>query len=486
MRIAAYASTVVYWRHLAPVVGALRTRGIEVDVWARDHSPWGNPVIEHLGRQNIAPLMLVASYTDAQRWTDRSLVMVEHGAGQTYDCSDLEEPERSRLGYPGGGGLDHVALFICPSQRVAEAWHATYPNAQTAVVGCPALDRYFAPGFQEERKDGPVTVAVTCHWRYDLIPEGRPALPYYIERIADLGQRLWQSFNLVGHGHPRIQSETRRWWETIGCDFEPDPDVILSTADLLICDSSSLAYEAAAVGVPVLSLNAPFYRREVEHGLRFWSAVPGLQCDEPDDLDRLVHLALTDPPEASALRHQAAQYAYAVLDGHAADRAADAILTIQGRLLMAPGEMQNTRDEIIDRLYQLGASDQMAQAVRDAPEGDPEIERLRRANDVVLAAEIAHHQRPAPSEEEIETGGYVATQEDLDASAADLLAAATSDDDVIALVGSDADLAARLFRLEDAAADPSPGLLQALAAVAGIDYTVPEPVQEPTVEPEPE
>jgi glycosyltransferase involved in cell wall biosynthesis len=109
-------------------------------------------------------------------------------------------------------------------------------------------------------------------------------------------------------------------------DQWPDVDRVLSEADLLVVDNSSCAFEMAAIGKPVVLLNLPSYRRDVEHGLRFWSHPPGIQVDHPSELADAICLALKDPPAHRAIRARAVAEAYAYVDGHASERAATAIM----------------------------------------------------------------------------------------------------------------------------------------------------------------
>ena len=100
---------------------------------------------------------------------------------------------------------------------------------------------------------------------------------------------------------------------------------VLDRADLLVGDNTSALYEYASTGRPVVVMNAPQYRRDVHHGLRFWDYPPGLQVDRPEQLADTIARALTDPPGAQALRAAAVGETYAYTDGHAARRAVTAI-----------------------------------------------------------------------------------------------------------------------------------------------------------------
>jgi glycosyltransferase involved in cell wall biosynthesis len=168
------------------------------------------------------------------------------------------------------------------------------------------------------------TVAISFHWDAAVCPETRSAWRYYDPHLPRLCAD--PRFRVVGHGHPRLWPTIRRRWAELGVEQWPDVDRVLSEADLLVVDNSSIAFEMAAIGTPVVLLNLPSYRRDVEHGGRFWSAPPGVQVDHPSELADAIACALTDPPAHRAIRARAVEWAYSSVDGHASERAAAAIL----------------------------------------------------------------------------------------------------------------------------------------------------------------
>lgn len=139
-----------------------------------------------------------------------------------------------------------------------------------------------------------------------------------------------QGWKVIGHGHPRDDHAKKRW-ESMGVEWVATDDEVFRRASLLIADNTSLMYEFASLGRPVLALNAPWYRRDVEHGLRFWSHVPGMQIDTPERLWDLDLDAYVSSPEVEMLRERAAVEAYAHVDGHAAQRAASFIVDLLER-----------------------------------------------------------------------------------------------------------------------------------------------------------
>ena len=318
MLVDAYASAPHYAAHLAPIWDALpvEARGT---FWRPPDAryQWGD--MPFLGKRDIGRLMIVASWRDAHTMSANPLVYVEHGAGQTYYGDPVSAGNGS---YAGGAGLEKVRLFICPNDTVAEQWNSTYPDTPTAVVGCPRLDRWHAQ--PRPQPVGKPTVAVTFHWELSLVPETRSAWRYYDPVLPQLS--LDDRFDLLGHGHPRLWGTIKRRWQQLGIEHTPDFDEVLERADLLVMDNTSAGYEAASVGIPVLVLNAPWYRRDVHHGLRFWDLPPGIQCDTTDQLADTIMRGLEDPPEARAMRAAAVAAVYDRTDGHAARRAAEAIM----------------------------------------------------------------------------------------------------------------------------------------------------------------
>lgn len=171
------------------------------------------------------------------------------------------------------------------------------------------------------------TVAVTFHADLAVCPETHSAWRYYDPHLPRLVRD--PRFRVVGHGHPRLWPTVRRRWEELGVDQWPDVDQVLSEADVLVVDNSSVAFEFAAIGKPVVLLNIPSYRREVESGGRFWTSPPGIQCDHPSELADTICRALTDPPAHRAIRARAVEWAYGgPITGDASERAAAAIMEV--------------------------------------------------------------------------------------------------------------------------------------------------------------
>lgn len=280
------------------------------------------------------------------------VALVSHGIDQTY--RDVDHGS-----YAGGRNRERISLFLCPNQRSVDLNLARYPQAQAAAIGSPRVESLA----QELRKLGsPLvgvgvsalggghsrqeqtyglasvpTVVLAWHWDLGICPETMSAWPYYRTVI----ERLAGEVRFVGHGHPRNERLAREYYEA-GVEWEPDQARAFARADLVCFDNTSAGYEAAALGIPVLALDAPGYRAEVDHGLRFWDQVPGLRlmshrAQRPemgpvafhwgrDALGDALALALEDAPWLADHRAAVTAEVYGPVDGPAAVRAAEAIL----------------------------------------------------------------------------------------------------------------------------------------------------------------
>lgn len=270
MRIDALSSRPHYRAHLLPLWEALpdELRGSRIDL---DATSPQFAALRHVAVPSSGAV-LVASFRDmdaAARSGYRRIALVEHGIGQPY----------LGLGsgcYPGGPARHPVSLFLSPNETAAERDRKTYPRARVEVIGDPRLDDLPA------RVPGPPKVAISFHWEWrSRIPETRSALPHYQAALWNLAR----AFPLIGHCHPRAAEKLVPLYRRMGVEYVPSFDDVLRQAFVYVCDNSSSMFEAAAAGLRVVTLNAPWYRRDVEHGLRFWAAANiGRQVDEPGEL----------------------------------------------------------------------------------------------------------------------------------------------------------------------------------------------------------
>lgn len=257
-------------------------------------------------------IFLVAGYIDIDRCAGRPIVYIEHGAGQSYGG-----------GHPGYHGEsvhpDNVVGYVSPRQEVADSW-----GRPAVAVGSPVCDDF--PLFTGN--DEPIAV-ITFHWNCMLYPETRSALDHYVRHLGPLVHRLRsQGFRVFGHHHPR-DTRLPTIWRNLHV-AEIDARQMRAVADLLIVDNSSVAYEMLYLARSVVSLNAPWYRRDVNHGLRFWDAVPGLPVDSPEELLDLDFCADVGDPSLGV--GAVAAYGKAFSDGSDGVRAAAWVTSLHSKL----------------------------------------------------------------------------------------------------------------------------------------------------------
>lgn len=284
-------------------------------------------ILPPIRRRALLPkrLTIVAAYRDLKQVDrmQRPSTYIEHGNGQTF------------VGKKHVGHLtlathhERLVLKLLPASRCIEWIQNGLP---TAVVGCPKLDAWH-PARPKHRWSPPV-VAIAWHWDAPFLPETKSAWPHYRSVLALLKQmELDGEIQLLGHGHPHLIDQLIPHYRKLGIRFTRRFEDVMREADLYINDASSTLYEFASLDRPVVVMNAPWYRRDVEHGLRFWAnADVGVQVDGPEEVPDAIRYALTDPPEQQAARRRGVQAAYEYTDGQCARRAAEAILEAHRRL----------------------------------------------------------------------------------------------------------------------------------------------------------
>ena len=303
MKVDVIASEAHYLDHMLPIFDALpkRLQGMVHDVKPNVSRPVFN---------NLA---LVAGMRDVDALTGRLMIYVEHGAGQAYLG---DEKTATHPSYSGGGSRHprSVIGYVAPSLAVASRW-----GRPAIAAGSPKMDRFIGTSVAGQ----PASVCIAWHWDCRLSPETRTALPWYEPHLRSV-VASWkdQGFEVLGHAHPRWKRDLDDMYDQLDVEVLRTDTEVFQRAHILVMDNSSLMYEFAMLDRPVVAMNAPWYRKDIEHGLRFWSHVPGRQVDEPYQLADLDLLGLCFDQDDAALRREVVADVYAQHDRPAAEVAA--------------------------------------------------------------------------------------------------------------------------------------------------------------------
>lgn len=231
----------------------------------------------------VTSLALVASHTDQAVAEQMGFPAVrqEHGIGQTYEG----EANSSYAGSPTHGRL---FAYLAPGYHPYLKNKKKYPEKMAHMTGLPLLDRY------KEMKEFPNVVGFVFHWDNTVRPETRATWPFWKNAISELSQE--RSVKL--HCHPREkqrffreflvpQGLTHLWVETL--------EELHESVNVVCGDNTSAVFILGALGHPMVLLNAPSYRRSVEHGLRFWDCEDaGPNCEQPTRLVDAIREAETE------------------------------------------------------------------------------------------------------------------------------------------------------------------------------------------------
>jgi len=264
-------------------------------------------------KEKLRGLTAVASNGD-YKLTTGPTVFFEHGAGFTYS--------NNHPSYAGSSGKERSIMFCNTNQRVQAANRRTYPNSEHVIVGCPKMDTM--PLLEPPKNDRP-KVAFSFHWNCMVAPESQTSFYHYERELVRVGNTM-KHWEHVGHGHPRFWPTLKPFWERNRFRLMQNFDDVMKTCDVYVADTTSTLYEFAATGRPVIVLNAPWYRRTVNHGIRFWEDIPGIQVNNRTDLIPMIEHVLANDTFAEE-RARIVEKVYPFI-GSSAKRAADAIQSL--------------------------------------------------------------------------------------------------------------------------------------------------------------
>ena len=305
-----YGSLIHMVDHIAPIYNAL-PEGMKGRFYSSNKMVQAQAALYGITCQNLqssrpigtSPIM-VASIGDVRHCgpTKRPVILVEHGIGLHFTGPHVT----NHPSYPGGTGIRlQVELILSTNQQAADEELAVNKgnHRRVVVVGAPKLDAF--ANLPPSTNTSPI-LSYATHWDCHCCPETRSAF-YHYKDILNIISKIYPT---LGHAHPRWKELIYSRYSKLGMSPQKRFTSILTKADLLMGDCGSAIYEFAYTNKPVVVLNCPLYRRNFRHGLRFWDYIPGIQCNDPDDLLSCVETALADPPNLKLLRQQAIDYAY--------------------------------------------------------------------------------------------------------------------------------------------------------------------------------
>lgn len=292
------------WNKLNPnIKGTFRVTKPALIEWATSHG-----ITAEVGIPDTKNHTIVASWGDYRRTTG-PVIYMEHGIGHTYS--------NTHPSYAGAPGRDRTTLFLNQHKLTDEKNRNMYPNADHKIIGVPRLDKVKLRPAQGR------IVAISFHWECRVAPETRSAWDHYRPGLRQLRS---QDFQLIGHAHPHKgwPEKLTPYYQRHGIPYIPTFEQVLEQADLYVVDNSSTGYEFAAAGRHVIHMNAPWYRKHINHGIRFWEHIPGPTVNNHQELVDAIKDVLANPNKWEPQRQQVVKTLFPHL-GRSASTAAKAI-----------------------------------------------------------------------------------------------------------------------------------------------------------------
>lgn len=236
-----------------------------------NHHTTGTPIDPQTTKPTTQPTW-VASRGDADRLANAgwsNIVLVEHGAGQRYvangsvlDASNQRAPNHA------------VRHWIGPNAMAWSAVESRLPNANPWFVSAHVY------ALMQRRADPDLvsstpTVGFAVHWANPLCPESRGGWPATAMLVQSV-KRRWPDVRVVIMPHHKLNvggirrtNGVRQYPDVL---VDPDWPSWSPHIDVLVADNTSVMWEAAALGIPVIGYRPPHWRpwgTMPLHGFRF-------------------------------------------------------------------------------------------------------------------------------------------------------------------------------------------------------------------------
>lgn len=278
----------------------------------------------------MADMIIVASRSDARTAAQhrKPVLLLEHGAGQSYVLPNGKRIDASGDEHPDPNVIAHLA----PNIAAVEAARPYLPNATAHIIGSPWLAHLEAT-ILPHRQPAPGLIVYMPHWNPPLHTAARGSWPWAAPILRTL--HMTEPDLTVGYApHPRHNLNPDKHPSTARLHLERHTHTAaLTHASAILTDNTSMGWEAAALGIPTIWLQAPEYDNAADdgHGLRhpgpwhvpltvhrtaddvlttindptFWLAPSGTEHDHQpirqaiyptqNDLQALLHESLTNP-----------------------------------------------------------------------------------------------------------------------------------------------------------------------------------------------
>lgn len=273
---------------------------------------------------------------------EMALNLAAHARGiKVFAVEDYPGAYFSELGNIFEGSVGTMPDYLFVMNEWARRANLDYPGLsedQVIVTGAPALDKIARTDKTQVRKEVREKLGVTedetlISWFGQVGKATLESLQVLLEGLKALDLK---NYKLATRFHPRDNNPKEAYNEIFrpfagkhvdaGRAYEADAQRVIAASDLVVNERSTIALQAAAFGIPVISIAIPEIneRYQVMMGLRVPVIEDGTSplISNADQMPGVLESVLFDPMFRRELKNKMQSW---IPDGQAAKRVADKI-----------------------------------------------------------------------------------------------------------------------------------------------------------------